>query len=112
MKIEFLKHDYENELDILIYSLNVDEYHYDHEKIIFNDCLTHQIVTEMEELKLFIRTKKDDTFGIYLSCHQKNTRENINDGVYFPFDFTYQNNDLIITYSLGFLKEKILFINI
>ncbi|MFM6904913.1 MAG: barstar [Acinetobacter tjernbergiae] len=115
MKIEFVKHDYESELDILIYSLNVDKYDYDHEKIIFNDCLTHQIFTEMEELELFIRTKKDDLFGIYLSCHQRNTRENINDCMYFPFDFTYQNNDLIITYSFdgeedigldGFFKRK------
>lgn len=99
MKIEFVKNDHENELDTVLYGLNVDQYQYDQEKIIFHNCLNPQITTEMEALKLFTRTKKDYLFGLYLSCHQENIHEKMNDQIYFPFDFAYQNNDLIIFYS-------------
>ena len=99
MKIEFIKHDYENELDTVLYGLNVDQYQYDQEKIIFHNCLNPQIITEMDALKLFTRTKKDYLFGLYLSCHQKNLHEKMSDQIYFCFDFAYQNNDLVIFYS-------------
>ncbi|MCH7390401.1 barstar family protein [Acinetobacter dispersus] len=99
MKIEFVKHDDENELDIVLYGLNVEKYQYNQEKIIFHDCLTQQIIAEMEALKLFTRTKKDHLFGLYLSCHQENIHEKMSDQIYFSFDFAYQNNDLIIFYS-------------
>lgn len=99
MKIEFVKHDHENEIDTVLYGLNVNQYQYDQEKIIFHNCLNPKIITEMEALKLFTRTKKDDLFGLYLSCYQENIHEKISDQIYFSFDFAYQNNDLIIFYS-------------
>lgn len=96
MEIEFLQHDYENEIDNVIYVLIVDEYYYDDEKITFKNCLSEIILQEMNSLRILIRNKKQDNFGILLTCCQENLDQLIKDSLYFHFDFSYKENDLII----------------
>ncbi|WP_420001343.1 hypothetical protein ACN19N_11245 [Acinetobacter sp. LF10] len=57
MKVIFFKHDFENEIEHVIYTLIVDDFYYDSEKIIFKNCLSEIILQEMMDLKLLIHSK-------------------------------------------------------
>lgn len=96
MKVIFFKHDFENEIEHVIYTLIVDDFHYDSEKIIFKNCLSEIILQEMMDLKLLIHNKKHDYFGILITCNQEGRNQSIKDGLYFTFDFAYKENDLVI----------------
>lgn len=96
MKIEFVQHDFENEIDHVIYSLAVNDCYYDSEQIVLKNCLSEPILQEMMELKLLTRHKKQDFLGIFLICHQESRNQLISDHLYFSFDFAYKENNLII----------------
>lgn len=96
LNVVFLEHDFENEIDNVIYTLIVNDYYYDSEKICFRNSLSKNILQEMKDLKLLIHNKKLDYFGILITCNQEGKDQSIGDYLYLPFDFFYKENDLII----------------
>lgn len=105
MKVIFFKHDFENEIDHVIYTLIVDDFYYDSKKIIFKNFLSEIILQEMMDLKLLIHNKKHDYLGILITCNQEGKNQSIEDGLYFTFDFAYKENDLVIYDNKEELEE-------